>query len=164
MFVFVISFAACVLVYACLHHPNCGIASSDPVPGVTLGWYWSVAPLLVYCISRAMVLILLLEFCIAQSPDKMKGLVIGAKVTFAAVGEGISVIFRSFLDRTVHLSITSVLLALMFVVYLALSRSYKFRVWNIVVNIMAIVTRTYDRYFDQEEEYMRERAMLLRVQ
>ena len=106
-----------------------------------------------------MVLILLLEFCIAQSSDKMKGLVIGAKVTFATVGEVIATILPSFLDRSVYLSIASVLLGLMFVVYLMLSRWYKFRVWNIVVNIMAIVTRTYDWYFDQEEEYMRERAM-----
>ena len=30
MFVLVVSHAACVLVYACLHHPDCGIASSGP--------------------------------------------------------------------------------------------------------------------------------------
>ena len=40
-------------------------------------WYWKVGPYLLYGIGRTIVTVLFLEFMISQSPDKMKGLVIG---------------------------------------------------------------------------------------
>ena len=42
------------------------------------------------------------------------------------------------------------------VVFLVLSKCYKLRERNREINIQAIVEEHYERYMDQEEEYMRE--------
>ena len=45
-------------------------------------WYWKVGPYLLYGIGSTIVAVLSLEFMISQSPDKMKGLVIGISIPF----------------------------------------------------------------------------------
>ena len=147
-----------------LKYLSCGVLNITSPPTVNLEWYWSVPPSLTFCIGRALVLTLVLEFCIAQSPDKMKGLVIGAQLAFTAVGQLVEALLETFLKPFICLELTTfVLLSSLFVVYLFLAKRYKLRIWNIVINIPAIVFNTYDRYFDQEEEYMRERARLLQL-
>ena len=54
-----------------------------------------------------------------------------------------------------NLSLTILLVAL-FVVFLVLSKCYTLRERNREINIQAIVEEHYERYMDQEEEYMRE--------
>ena len=58
-----------------------------------------------------------------------------------------------------HLSLTFLLVAL-FVVFLVLSKCYTLRERNREINIQAIVEEHYERYMDQEEEYMREQQYL----
>ena len=53
-------------------------------------------------------------------------------------------------------SILTILLVVVFVVFLVLSKCYTLRERNREINIQAIVEEHYDRYMDQEEEYMRE--------
>ena len=50
----------------------------------------------------------------------------------------------------------SLILVVMFVVFLILSKRYTLRERNREINIQAIVEEHYERYMDQEEEYMRE--------
>ena len=50
----------------------------------------------------------------------------------------------------------TILIVTLFLVYLILSKRYKLRVRNKVVNIQAIVEEHHERYLDQEEEYMRQ--------
>ena len=47
---------------------------------------------------------------------------------------------------------------LILVVYVVLAKHYKLRERDRHINIHAIVEEHYERYFDQEEEYMREVA------
>ena len=49
-----------------------------------------------------------------------------------------------------------VTLAVLFVVFLILSKRYTLRERNREINIQAIVEEHYERYMDQEEEYMRQ--------
>ena len=50
-------------------------------PGNELEWYWKLVPSIFYGIGRTIITVLFFEFIIAQSPDKMKGLVIGISLT-----------------------------------------------------------------------------------
>ena len=52
--------------------------------------------------------------------------------------------------------VLSLLMLLMLVIYIVLAKRYKLRERDRHINIHAIVEEHYERYFDQEEEYMRE--------
>ena len=54
----------------------------------------------------------------------------------------------------------SLLLVVLFVVFLVFSKRYTLRERNREINIQAIVEEHYERYMDQEEEYMREQRYL----
>ena len=54
--------------------------------------------------------------------------------------------------------VLSLLILFMLVVYVILAKCYKLREREKHINIHAIVEEHYERYFDQEEEYMREIA------
>ena len=126
----------------------------------TVTWYWKLAPLLLFGISQALVSILLLEFTIAQSPDKMKGLVIGVVLAFTGIGKCIYLILSKFLPNTVCYDVlVHTILTVSFLVFLFLSKQYKLRERNREVNIQAIVEEHYERYMDQEEEYLREQQL-----
>ena len=45
-------------------------------------WYWKLGPWILYKFWKTMIGILLLELIIAQSPDKMKGLMMGMALAF----------------------------------------------------------------------------------
>ena len=52
------------------------LAPNATNPGDHMEWYWKLNPSILYGIGRTIITVLLFEFSIAQSPDKMKGLVI----------------------------------------------------------------------------------------
>ena len=54
--------------------------------------------------------------------------------------------------------VLSLLMLLTLVVYVILAKHYKLRERDRHINIHAIVEEHYERYFDQQEEYMREVA------
>ena len=117
-------------------------------------WYWKPGPCIMYGIGNIMVAVVFLEFIIAQSPDKMKGLAIG--IMLACRGF-ISIIIFKFPSFTLCWDLTiSLVLIVLFVVFLILSKCYTLRERNREINIQAIVEEHYERYMDQEEEYMRQ--------
>ena len=85
----------------------------------------------------------------------MKGLTIGMYV--------LAQFFNPNVFKELHLHLTlcydiiiTLLLAVLFVVFLILSKWYTLRERNREINIQAIVEEHYERYMDQEEEYERE--------
>ena len=58
-------------------------ASVQQIPGDNVQWYWKLV-LILYGVGQATVHMVLHEFIIAQSPDKMKGFVIGLHLLFIA--------------------------------------------------------------------------------
>ena len=54
--------------------------------------------------------------------------------------------------------VLSLLMLLILAVYVVLAKRYKLRERDKHINIHLIVEEHYERYFDQEEEYMREIA------
>ena len=118
-------------------------------------WYWKLGPIVVFGIGRAIAGVLILELIIAQSPEKMKGFVFGIMLacsSFAiAASKGIRFSFTLCYDV-----LTLTCLVVLFVVFLVLSKRYTLRERNREINIQAIVEEHYERYMDQEEEYMRQ--------
>ena len=119
-------------------------------------WYWKIGPLLLYSISKMVLSVLMLEFLIAQSPDKMKGFVLG--LTYALNGIVYLILVEAVkLQVTLCYDLQSLfVLVILFVVFLVLSKCYTLRERNREINIQAIVEEHYDRYMDQEEEYERD--------
>ena len=124
-------------------------------PDSHVEWYWKLGPFVIYGFARAMVDVLFLEFIIAQSPEKMKGLFFGitsASGSFVMIiSIGMQFVFTLCYDV---LSLAG--LVGLFVVFLVLSKRYTLRERNREINIQAIVEEHYERYLDQEEEYIRE--------
>ena len=126
-------------------------------PDEYVEWYWKLGPYLLYGVGCTIITVLLYELIIAQSPDKVKGFVLGVIL----VSQGVTVFIGSEIVNHVnytlcsHLSLTILLVAL-FVVFLVLSKCYTLRERNKEINIQAIAEEHYERYMDQEEEYMRE--------
>ena len=130
------------------------LAPNATNPGDFVEWYWKLNPCILFGIGRAIIGLLLYEFIIAQSPDKMKGFVLGIALAFQGFVFVISIEFLQF-TLCYDLSISLVLIVL-FVVFLVLSKCYTLRERNREINIQAIVEEHYERYMDQEEEYMRQ--------
>ena len=78
-------------------------------------WYWKVAPYLLYGVAGTVFIVLFLEFIISQSPERMKGLVIGISIPFLYVAH----LFIELIDSTLcHDILASSGLVILFVVFL----------------------------------------------
>ena len=100
--------------------------------------------------------VLLLEWIIAQSPDKMKGFVIGAKILISAfVPSFLLSVIKNLTYTLCYDMLTIATLSVLFVIFLILSKRYTLRERNREINIQAIVEEHYERYMDQQEEYER---------
>ena len=126
-------------------------------PDEYVEWYWKLGPYFLYGVGHTVIMVLLYELIIAQSPDKMKGFIFGVILAGCGITEFIATETRSLINHTIcsDLPLTILLVAL-FVVFLVLSKCYTLRERNREINIQAIVEEHYERYMDQEEEYMRE--------
>ena len=119
-------------------------------------WYWSLGPYIIYGFGRTIVTVLPNVFIIAQSPDKMKGLVFGISTSFGGVSEYFVKQMYQIEYTLCHDISFTVLGIVLFAIYIILSKCYTLRERNREINIQAIVEEHYERYMDQEEEYMRE--------
>ena len=123
--------------------------------GLTSMWIGTGNLVLFFCLVQDRPW-LLFRFVIAQSPDKMKGLTVG----FMAVVQGAAFYILTFflpLMFTFCFDLLVVSFVVLFAIFLLLSKWYTLRERNREINIQAIVEEHYERYMDQEEEYLRER-------
>ena len=111
-----------------------------------------------------------IEFTMAQTPNRMRGIMMGLVITMMAWTTNDSVLFQILMhivdifkvstqNYTLYSSLVLPPLAmLMMIIFVIVAKRYKLRERERHVNIQAIVEEHYERYFDQEEEYMREAA------
>ena len=126
-------------------------------PDLFMKWYWELLPLVPFTIGNALVNVLLLEFVIAQSPDKMKGLTFGLSLALSQISEFfITTLLNAFQYTMCYDLPALVMLTALFIVFMVLSRRYTLRQRNREINLQAIVEEHHERYLDQEEEYARE--------
>ena len=52
---------------------------------IDLEWYWKLGPYILYGVGKTIINLLFLEIIVAQSTDKMKGLVMGIALAFRGI-------------------------------------------------------------------------------
>ena len=134
---------------------------------ITIPIYWVLVIEAVNGIGMVMTTCSMFEFGMAQVPNRMRGLMVGMgfSVTgFGALG-GHLLTFTLRHSPTVTPScvfyyylVLSLLMLLILVVYVVIAKRYKLRERDKHINIHVIAEEHYERYFDQEEKYMREIA------
>ena len=123
-------------------------------------WYLSLGPYLIYGFGRTIVTVLPNVIIIAQSPDKMKGLVFGISFSFDVISNYFFEQLYRIVSTLCHDILITVLVVVLFAIYVIFSKCYTLRERNREINIQAIVEEHYERYMDQEEEYIREQQEL----
>ena len=126
--------------------------------------YFTIAAKLLNGIGTVLTMIFGVELVMAQSPNRMRGIMMGLMIIIIAW----STIGSKLLSRTFHLLKVSprkifyfylvlpALAILMMIILVIIAKRYKLRERERHVNIQAIAEEHYERYFNQEEEYMRE--------
>ena len=137
-------------------------ANTLPIP-----LYWLLLSDIVYGIGAVIVIVSLTELVLAQSPNSMRGVMMGvfAILIFIAtsVNYGLQLLLEHFSNATpscgfYYYLVLSILIMLSLVLFTIAAKQYKLRERERHVNIQAIAEEHYERYLDQEEEYMREAA------
>ena len=130
--------------------------------------YWVLIVNIIYGVEYTLVFCSVLELTMAQTPNRMRGIMIGLVFTIQGIsmlaGFLLQLLFHQF--NTVspccgfyYYLVLSLLSLLSLVMFIFLAKRYKMRERDRHVNIQAIAEEHYERYFDQEEEYMREVAI-----
>ena len=88
------------------------------------------------------------------------GLAITSRGVFALARKLLKLTFEQFTPSCgfYYYLVLSLIILLIFVLFLILAKCYKLRERERHVNIQAIAEEHYERYLDQEEEYMKEIA------
>ena len=129
--------------------------------------YWMPVIELLNGIGITVTIMYGIEFVMAQTPNRMRGIMMGvliAMIGWSTIGSTILTsiihIFKiSTQNYTLYSSLVLPPLAIMMmIIFVIVAKRYKLRERERHVNIQAIVEEHYERYFDQEEEYMREAA------
>ena len=129
--------------------------------------YWMAVIELLNGIGITVTITYGIEFAMAQTPNRMRGIMMGvviAMIGWSTIGSTILTsiihIFKvSTQNYTLYSSLVLPPLAIMMmIIFVIVAKRYKLRERERHVNIQAIVEEHYERYFDQEEEYMREVA------
>ena len=97
-----------------------------------------------------------LEFTIAQSPEHMRGMMVGLYYASLGIGHVFDDISFDFLSYWCYYILKCVIVLIVLIVFLILANCYKYRVRENEVNIIQIVDEHYRRYMEQEEEHIRE--------
>ena len=130
--------------------------------------YWVLIIDIVNGVGILLALCSLFEFAMAQTPNRMRGIMMGIIIAMFIIGDLaaylLATAFRKFPKSTpncvfYYYLILALLMLSILVVYVILAKHYKLRERDRHINIHAIVEEHYERYFDQEEEYMREKAI-----
>ena len=108
-------------------------------------------------ISCFLILPTLIEFTVAQSPEYMRGMMVGLCYTSLGIGSIFSITFSVLIKTWYYYIIVCVLQLLILIVFVTLARRYKYRVRENEVNTNQIVDDHYQRYMEQEDEYERHR-------
>ena len=131
-------------------------------PEVSL--YWVLVIKVLNGIGGAVTMVYLFEFTMAQTPNRMRGIMMGLVIAMVGWATNGSSLFTTIFDlfkvstifRFYFYLVPTPLAMLMMIIFVVLTKRYKLRERERHVNIQAIVEEHYERYFDQEEEYMRE--------
>ena len=132
--------------------------NDDPVDNTYL---WFIIPQLLNGLSSLLVSMTVFEFICAQAPRTTQGLLIGLwyatfSIRYLAVGilDNVIIERRSWL---IYEGVKGFLILVSLVLFSCVSRRYRYRQRDEIVNVQGMIEDTHERWLDQEEEYEQER-------
>ena len=133
---------------------------NDPVDNTYL---WFIIPQLLNGLSSLLASMTVFEFISAQAPRTTQGLLIGLwyatfSIRYLVVGILNNVIIekRSWL---IYEGVKVFLILVSLVLFSCVSRRYRYRQRDEIVNVQGMIEDTHERWLDQEEEYMQEQRL-----
>ena len=134
----------------------------DPVDNTYL---WFIIPQLLNGLSSLLVSMTVFEFICAQAPRTTQGLLIGLwYATFSIRYLLVGLVDTFLIEKTSWLIFEGVkvfLILVSLVLFSCVSRHYRYRQRDEIVNVQGMIEDTHDKWLDQEEEYMQERRAIL---
>ena len=123
-------------------------------------YLWFIIPQLLNGLSSLLVSMTVFEFICAQAPRTTQGLLIGLwYATFSIRFLVVGVLDNLITERRLWLiceGVKGFLILVSLVLFSCVSRHYRYRQRDEIVNIQAMIEDTHERRLDQEEEYMQE--------
>ena len=131
-----------------------------------INYHWIILQEVLYAIGSVIMVVSLLVFVVAQTPEKMKGLTIG--LYYALIGMGLLIGYNIYipfenipstkwLSCELYTDIAELtLFSAVLITLLILIKRYQLRIRERTINVYLITEDHYERYLDQEEEYQRE--------
>ena len=136
--------------------------TDNPVDNTYL---WFIIPQLLNGLSSLLVSMTVFEFICAQAPRTTQGLLIGLwYATFSIRYLLVDLVDVLLLEKTSWLISEGVkvfLILVSLVLFSCVSRRYRYRQRDEIVNVQGMIEDTHDKWLDQEEEYMQERRAIL---
>ena len=136
--------------------------STNPVDNIYL---WFIIPQLLNGLSSLLVSMTVFEFICAQAPRTTQGLLIGLwyatfSIRYLVVGVPDNLITerRSWL---IYEGVKGFLILVSLVLFSCVSRCYRYRQRDEIVNVQGMIKDTHEKWIQQEKEYMQERKLLL---
>ena len=118
---------------------------------------WLILPQVFNGLAQVLVNMTLLEFLSAQAPQSLQGLLIGLWYAMFSIRylvmSSLDHVFTSSSSILIYQSGRCLLVMASFIMYVCVSRTYKYRVRDWVVNVQWIVEDIFDRRMDQEESW-----------
>ena len=145
----------------CSFNPHLGFwhcqQYSDPVDNT---YIWFIIPQLLNGISSLLVSMTVFEFICAQAPRTTQGLLIGLwYATFSIRYLTVGILDNLIIERRswlIYEGVKGFLILVSLVLFSCVSRRYRYRQRDEIVNIHVMIEDTHERWLDQEEEYMQE--------
>ena len=141
---------------------NSNEAINNPVDNTYL---WFIIPQLLNGLSSLLVSMTVFEFICAQAPRTTQGLLIGLwYATFSIRYLLVGLVDTFLIEKTSWLIFEGVkvfLILVSLVLFSCVSRCYRYRQRDEIVNVQGMIEDTHEKWLDQEEEYMQERRAIL---
>ena len=130
--------------------------NDDPVDNTYL---WFIIPQLLNGLSSLLVSMTVFEFICAQAPRTTQGLLIGLwYATFSIRYLAVGILDNLIIERRSWLICEGVkwfLILVSLALFSCVSRRYRYRQRDEIVNVQGMIEDTHERWLDQEEEHMR---------
>ena len=123
-------------------------------------YLWFIIPQLLNGLSSMLVSMTVFEFISAQAPRTTQGLLIGLwYATFSVRFLVVGILDYAIIERRSWLiceGVKGFLILVSLVLFSCVSRRYRYRERDEIVNVQGMIEDTHERWLDQEEEYMQE--------
>ena len=142
---------------SCYYKFGSNDVKSDSPSVISIDYHWLVLPELFHQLAFIFVIISALEFIVAQSPNQMRGLMVGvwyASLTmWQIIGYNLVIPFDSFLQHNClfyYFCTKSAVIGILLLLFMAYSRQYKLRMRDEVMNYNWIAEQQFENWLREE--------------